>query len=70
MISFIVIGISGLVFIFRKKYSQYIIKSQNETWGFRFGEKSIKQTEYILIVLAIAGVIMGLLPLLGIGKER
>lgn len=70
MIHFVMIGISILVFVFRKKCSRYIIYSQNKTWGFRFGEKSIKQTEYMLIVWAIAGVIMGLLPLLGVGKER
>lgn len=70
MISYVVIGIPVLVFIFRQKRSQYIINSQNKTWGFRFGEKSIKQTEYILIIWAIVGVIMGLLPLLGVGKLR
>jgi hypothetical protein len=69
-IGLIVICISILVLIFRGKCAKYIISSQNNTWGFRFTEKSVRNTEIQLILFAIVGIIMGVLIVLGIGKRQ
>ena len=44
----LIIGIAVLVF--KSKLANLIVYHQNKFWGFRFGQKSIKGTEIILII--------------------
>ncbi|GEM_PF-2457030 len=41
-----------IVLLFNKKIAKRIVCQQNKSWGFRFGEKSIRITEKLLIFIA------------------
>jgi flagellar biosynthesis protein FlhB len=65
----VVMGISIIAFIFRREFSKSIVSFQNKFLRFNFMDKTEKSTEMLLIVVSIIGFLMGLLPLLGIGKK-
>lgn len=64
----IIIGIIGLtvgfcLVIFRKSFARHVIKEQNKFGGFHFGERDIKSTEVISIIVGIGFIIIGLLSI-------
>ena len=60
----IIMGV--LIFVLRKPFARDAIRQQNAFWGFRFGERDVRISEYVLVLVAISFVVMGLLTLLGI----
>jgi hypothetical protein len=52
---------------FRKGYAALIIKDQNRLWGFRFGERTTRLTEIVVVVIAMLALVAGLLAMLGVG---
>ena len=65
------VGIVGIVLgafliIFRKWYADYCLRKQNQLWGFRFGERSVRLTEYSLIFIGLGSIGIGLLALLAL----
>ena len=49
----ILLCICILIIIFRGECAKHIISSQNNTWGFRFTEKTVKNTEIQLIFILL-----------------
>jgi hypothetical protein len=61
------VGFSGGIFLlwFRKEFASFCIMDQNRLWGFRFGERTTRLTEVVVVVSGLGFVIFGLLALLG-----
>jgi hypothetical protein len=59
--------VAGLVLIlFRKPAARFMVDAQNKTWGFHFGEKSVRWTERmapvmgaIFVIASIAALVFG-----------
>lgn len=51
----IILSILFVIFIisFHKKLALFIISSQNSLWKFRFGKKTIKYTQILLIFMSV-----------------
>ena len=64
----VAIGVSLLVF--REQFAKKCMKDQNRTWGLRFGEREIRVTEVVTVIVGLGFIICGVLCLLGIGKVR
>jgi len=57
----------GLALItFRGQFARRVIDSQNETFGFHFGEKWTKYTEWVTVLGGIFLIVLGVLDFLGI----
>lgn len=63
--------IYGLVFLFfaflmlvlNKRFARLVIESQNKFWGFRFGEREIRNTRIIGFIVGTGFLIIGFLSL-------
>lgn len=69
------IGVIGIVLgvimlMFRKPFARSAMRQQNEVFGFRFGEREVGISEFIILLVAIFFVVFGLLSLLGILEVR
>jgi hypothetical protein len=53
--------IGTVMVIFHKPMARSIIEQQNAVWGFRFGKREIKGSEFITLVAGLATAIIGLL---------
>lgn len=65
------IGIVGVILglvmlMFRKPFARSAMRQQNEVFGFRFGEREVRISEYVIFLVAIFFVVFGFLSLLGI----
>jgi hypothetical protein len=71
----IVIGVwllaaAFLVVAFRKICARQCIEWQNKSWGFHFGERSIRASEVVITAFGILWIIFALLLLLGIIQPK
>ncbi len=57
----IVIGI--LIIVFRKFLAKQSMSSQNKFWGFRFGSREVKVSEYVAIIVGSLFVLIGIYDL-------
>ena len=57
--------VGGCLILFRKPLGQLMVKSQNKTWGFHFGNMEARLSEYVILVVGIAALGLGLLVLFG-----
>lgn len=46
------------------------MEQQNRFWGFGFGEREVRITEYIAIVVGVGGIVCGSLLLSGIWEIK
>ena len=60
----VLVGVGAIAF--RRPLARVGVKSQNYTWGFRFGEREVRMSELGVIVVGISAVIFGVLSALGI----
>ena len=58
--------VGAFLIYFRKSFAAHCIRGQNRTWGFRFGERTVRQTERVVLVIGIGFVGIGLLALLAL----
>jgi hypothetical protein len=56
--------LSLVAIIFRRQFAEHIIKFQNETFGFEFGEGWIRWSEFLIIIGCTSNIVSGLLRLL------
>lgn len=61
IIGIISIAVGCLVIIVRKSFARRIIEDQNRAWGFHFGDRDVKVTGYILIIIGTVAIVFGLL---------
>ena len=60
----LLIGLLGLLLgisliVANKPVSRFIIRGQNNTWGFRFGEGAVVATRFVVVICGIIGVVFG-----------
>ncbi len=55
---------------FRDWFAKYVIDSQNTLWGTNYGEREIKATKFVAIVVACFFIILDIFQLLSIIKSR
>lgn len=58
----IILIVSCLALIFRDIYAKKIIEFQNNI-GFNFGDKEIRQSKIVIIILSIFSIIVGILTI-------
>ena len=57
--------------LLRRRYAALCITSQNRFWGFRFGERSTRMTEMMVVLTGLGFIAIGLAALmsvLGLGQ--
>jgi hypothetical protein len=52
-----------LMLYFLKPLARLTIETQNKFWGFHFGNREIKNTSFIILVVGIGFLVAGLLSL-------
>ncbi len=57
----LIVGLAML--IFNKPFSRAQIESQNQFWGFNYGEKEIGVSRIVILIVGIGFIIVGLLSL-------
>ena len=62
------IGVSLLVF--HKQFAERCIEDQNRRWGSHFGEREVRRTKLVVIIVGLGFIIMALLCLFGIARVR
>lgn len=58
--SFTPIIFGVLLIIFRKPIVKIVLTGQNKIWGFKFGEKEVKPSEYVVIFVGLLAIILGI----------
>ena len=70
-ISIAISFVAAILAIFlRERFARLIINFQNTVWGFNFGEREIKASKIVIIIVAIAIIIFDILQILNIGKPK
>jgi hypothetical protein len=64
----VILGV--LMVAFRRGLAQYQVQSQNESWGFQMGQRSIIASRFVLLLVGVALVAAGALMLAGFGSMR
>lgn len=62
--------IGCLMVVFHKPFARFSVKHQNKFWGFHFGDREVKATGIISMIVGIGFIIFGFLAILHIGKFR
>lgn len=62
-VAFVGILIGALLIAFRKYYASYCVERQNRLWGFRFGEKTVRLTTFVLVFIGLGFITIGMLSL-------
>lgn len=70
VLDFISVLIAITAILHRKKIARDVIEYQNRTWGFHFGEREIRASEFVIVVTGITIVLLSALSLLGLIKSR
>jgi hypothetical protein len=55
----LILGFGSLA-IWAKPFAARAMASQNETWGFHFGEREVRGTVWLARLVGIAGVLIGM----------
>ena len=63
-IVFLLAGIAMI--IWRKQYTRFIIESQNRVWGYKFGNREIRATKFVIILVGTGFIVSSLLALFGL----
>jgi hypothetical protein len=58
--------LGGTLITFRSSFARLIVREQNRTWGFRFGDRTVKGAELVCVVVGIAAFGFGILAFLRI----
>ena len=66
----VALSIGGMLLWFRKEFAVSCTMDQNRLWGFRFGERSTRLTEVVVVICAFGAIVAGLLCLLGVGRIK
>lgn len=62
----VVITLLGCVLIlFRKRLGQMIVRNQNKTWGFSFGDVEAELSEAVAVFVGVTAIGLGMLRLFG-----
>lgn len=69
MKNYVVLVISLLAIVFRKKLVRDAMRQRKEFFGLDYGPEGEKRSEIVLIITAIAGIISAVMGLLGIGVK-
>jgi flagellar biosynthesis protein FlhB len=64
----VLIAIGCALIIFRKWFARESVDAQNWTFGFHFGEKSIKMSYWFVPIMGLIFIIFGILVILGVFK--
>lgn len=61
-----IVGIIGLLAgcsmtIFHKSFARLTIERQNKFWGFHFGQREIKITEVVSVIVGMGFIVLGFL---------
>lgn len=60
---FVAIAFGLALIVLRRHIAEQTIKVQNDIFKFGFGEKSVKLSEFICLVLGVFAIIQGLLEI-------
>jgi hypothetical protein len=65
-----IVGISAIVIgsfaaLWRLPFARFILERQNAFWGFRFGERTLVATSYLVLVWALALAAYGMALIAG-----
>ncbi len=66
-ISLILAGIGMIVF--RNSLARRAVKRQNALWGFKFGEKHVRNAEVGYLLTGLAAIALGIAILFGVGGK-
>jgi hypothetical protein len=62
----IVISVSILIILFRNKLAKEAIDFQKSTFKFNFGQQEIDITVLVCILVGVAGIILGVMRIMGL----
>lgn len=51
--------------LFRKQFGQLVVRRQNNTWGFHFGDIEAELSEAVAVLVGVAALGFGVLRLFG-----
>ena len=60
----VAVSLGALLIRFRKEFAALCVRDQNHVWGFRFGERTIRVNEVVLLIVGLLSIGMGLAFLL------
>ena len=61
IVGLICILVGCIAIIYRTPYAQKIIDFQNTVWSFNFGERDIKMSKIVIIIVGCASIVFGFL---------
>ena len=70
IIGVIVLSAGCLMTVFHKAFARLTIEGQNKFWGLRFGQKEIKITEIVSVIVGMGFIVLGFLSLFRIIRFR
>ena len=59
-----------LLLYFRDRLARLIVNFQNTVWGFHYGEREIRATKFVAVIVACFLILLDILVVLGIIKFR
>lgn len=66
IIDIISVAAGSALLLFRKKFASNVIEGQNRVWGFNYGDRERKATEYVTIIVGTGFLVIGILGVIGI----
>jgi hypothetical protein len=67
LVSTIAIAVGGALVWHRDAFARFAMRSQNRTWGFKFGEREERVSRAIAALAGIGAVLWGVAGLAGMG---
>lgn len=59
-----------IIIVFNKSIAKFAIESQNKFWGLNFGEREMRNTRIIELLVGTAFVVFGVLSILKVLKSK
>jgi hypothetical protein len=63
-LGFVALGLAVIVFC--DFFARQCVKWQNKTWGFHFGERAVKWSRIVIVLVGMGWIALALLALFGI----
>lgn len=63
VIDILAIIVGFALIAFRRPFARMVIDSQNKAWGFKFGARDKRVSEFVSVVVGLGFVVLGLLSL-------